>query len=137
MLCFQPRLEAIENFCLVLWAGHEGDCSGLDRDYWLMGIVVCELTAGAADTSGRSMRYDICSTSSSEPADRNELVDVVPATDDGDGKLIQKQERNAVVVVAVESGFTLLALDRWMALCVVGSRSSSIYWRHTERIQNG
>ncbi len=57
-----------------------------------MEIVVCELTAGAVDTSSRSMLYDVCSTSSSEFADRNELVDVVAATDDRDGKLIQKQE---------------------------------------------
>lgn len=57
-----------------------------------MEIVMCELTAGTADTSSRSMLYDVYSTSSSEFADRNELVDVVAATDDRDGKLIQKQE---------------------------------------------
>jgi hypothetical protein len=38
------------------------------------------------------MLYDVCSTSSREFADRNELVDVVAATDDRDGKLVQKQE---------------------------------------------
>jgi hypothetical protein len=83
-------LEAVEDFCLVLWAGHEGDCSGLNRDYWLTEIVVCELATGAADTSGRSMLDDVCSTSRREFADRNELVDVVAATDDRDGELIQK-----------------------------------------------
>lgn len=57
-----------------------------------MEIVMCELTAGTADTSSRSMLYDVYSTSSGEFADRNELVDVVAATDDRDGKLIQKQE---------------------------------------------
>jgi hypothetical protein len=78
------------------------------------------------------MLDDVCSTSRREFADRNELVDVVAATDDRDGKLIQKQEGNTVVVAAVESGLTLLALDGWMVLDVVRSRSSSIYWRHTE-----
>lgn len=74
----------------MLWAGHEGDCSGLNRDYWLTEIVVCELATGAADTSSRSMLDDVCSTSRREFADRNELVDVVAATDDRDGELIQK-----------------------------------------------
>ena len=74
----------------MLWAGHEGDCSGLDWDYWLMEIVVCELATGAADTSCRSMPYDVCSIGGSEFADRNELVDMVAATDDRDSKLIQK-----------------------------------------------
>ena len=53
---------------------------------------MCELAAGAADTSSRPMFYDVCSTSSREFANRNELVDVVAATDDRDSKLIQKQE---------------------------------------------
>jgi hypothetical protein len=36
------------------------------------------------------MLDDVCSTSSREFADRNELVNMVSATDDRDGKLIQK-----------------------------------------------
>jgi len=83
-------LKTVEDFRLVLWAGYEGDGSGLDRDYWLMEIVVCELTTGATDTSSRSMLYDICSIGGSEFADRNELADMVSATDDRDSKLIQK-----------------------------------------------
>jgi hypothetical protein len=94
---------------------------------------VCELATGAADASGWSMLYDVCSTGSREFANRNELVDVVSATDDRDSKLIQKQERNTVAVVAVESRLTVLALDRRIALDVVRSRPTSIYWRHTER----
>jgi hypothetical protein len=39
---------------------------------------------------------------------------------------------HTVVVVAVESRLTVLALDGWMALDVVRSGLSSIYWRHTE-----
>lgn len=76
----------------MLRAGHGGDCSRSDRDHWLLEIMMCELTAGTADASSRSMLYDVCSTSGSEFADRTELVDVVSATDDRDGKLIQKQE---------------------------------------------
>ncbi|WP_187347677.1 hypothetical protein [Haloplanus rubicundus] len=44
------------------------------------------------DTSSRSMLYDVCSIGGSEFADRNELVDMVSATDDRDSKLIQKQK---------------------------------------------
>jgi hypothetical protein len=35
--------------------------------------------------------------------------------------------------MAVESRLTVLTLDGWMALDVIGGRPSSIYWRHTER----
>jgi hypothetical protein len=101
-----------------------------------MEIMMCELTAGTADASSRLMLYDVCSASGSEFTDGNELVDVVSATDDRDGELIQKQERDAVAVAAVESSLTVLALDRWMALDVVGSLLGGIYWRHTEMYTN-
>jgi hypothetical protein len=57
-----------------------------------MEIMTCELTAGAANTSSRSMFDDVRSTGGGELADGTELVDVVSATDDRDGELIQKQK---------------------------------------------
>jgi hypothetical protein len=85
-------LETVDDLCLVFWAGQDADCSVLNRDYWLLHIVGCELAARTIYSSSWRMFYDFRFTGSSEFTDGNKLVDVVAATYDRDGKLIQEQE---------------------------------------------
>lgn len=134
MLCFKACLVPLDDLCLVIGTGQEGNYAALDWNQGLGCSIACVATARALDTAGWRVVQETTRLFGGESTGRRELCQMLVTAEKGNREFIEKEKCKRVPRMRVDGRLACLTWERRLTVGKIGLWLVELCWRHLSKL---